>query len=130
MSGLSTLPLNGEALQVKREFIMAARIEERFGPLRPLIARLGDGNMSMTEIADLYEIALASRDNPPAREAIEAHIIKAGVAGALAPLAELVSALFIGHERFEQMREARAKEGTISGANGADPMTAASRGAT
>jgi len=128
VSGLSTLEIGGASLQVRREFSLAARIEERFGPLRSLIDRMGRGEITMREIADLYEIALAGQSDPPARDRIEAHVVKAGVAAACAPLAELVSALFIGHERFEAMRKQRAQAG--NGAISPDPMMAASRGAS
>ena len=124
MSGISTVEIDGRELQVRREFAIAARIEERFGPLAALIERMQKLHLTLREIADLYEIALAGHDNPPDRDVIERHVMKSGAARACAPLVNLVSALFLGEERFEAMRR---REEARNGA--ADPTTAASRGA-
>ncbi len=87
---------------VRRSFDLMRRLEAGFGPLHNLQNRLWAYNITADELVKLYCLALEDqrfKDVLPDRKEVMAHIWKIGVQRACAPMAMLVSCLFVGNDR-------------------------------
>jgi hypothetical protein len=111
---------------VRRELGTLRAVEERFGPLSPLIDRLEAYNVTAVEIVDLYACLLKGEADRPSPTLIAEHVVEAGVVQAVrAPHAFLMAA-WLGDAGWQAMTEAAAQR-LKGGEEKADPL---SRGAT
>lgn len=95
----SEVPVGKWRLWVRRDLDLWRRIEQRFGALDPLEARLRTCALTLAELTDLYQIALARQSEKFSADAIGDHIVKVGITQASLPMQMLVLALGFGNEK-------------------------------
>lgn len=121
------IEINGRTYYVRREFDLAARIEQRCGPLSDILREIREGNrevcrMPVVKIADVMEETLRGQLS---RREIEEWIVHVGPLRAMVPIAMLVMNFFLGDERFQQRLDAQRRDEEEAGKD-LDPRKAAS----
>ncbi len=116
----------GKSWRVRRELELALRLEERFGALGPLLARLRAGDVPIAGLADLLEEILAGQDGAPVAAELRAWVFEQGSLTAIDACLAVVASLFVGAET-AAAAEVDAEEG--AGEPIVDPPRASSAGA-
>lgn len=93
------LDAGGRRYLVRSSFDLVRRIESAFGPLRDFSRRVATQSVTAAELADLYGIALADDPRVPAREDVEAHVMRVGIVRAAGAVLPLLLNLFAGNEK-------------------------------
>jgi hypothetical protein len=108
----SEIVVSGVSFWIRRDLALARRLEQQFGPLVDLSARLLSYRVTTDEIVSLYDLVLRGVPGRPERAGIEAHVFEVGVQRSLEPVTKLVLALFIGAESAAKIgqREAGREE--------------------
>lgn len=112
------LDVGGDLYWVRRDFDLIRRVEQAFGPLADLDAKLRRCGLTGDELVRLMGIALKDQASRPPDEDLREHVAEAGIREASDQLALLVLHLFSGHKRAVAWLEAEAKR--AAGANGED----------
>jgi len=124
------LEIGGDLYWVRRDFDLMRRIEQAFGPLTELDAKLRVCALTGDDLVRLTSIALKAQASRPPDDDIREHVLEVGVRDASDQLALLVLHLFSGHKRAVAWLEAEAKRDAAmaeeGGAAAEDPPTAAS----
>lgn len=111
---------------MRRELELALRLEERFGALGPLVARLRASDVPIAGLADLLEEILHGQNGAPAAGALRDWIFEEGSLTAADACLAVVASLFVGAETAAAV-QADAEEG--EGEPIVDPPPVSSAGA-
>ncbi len=124
----SRIEVCGRAFTVRRSHDLALRLEERFGPIGPLLERARSLRLGMADIRDLLAELLAGQRDAPAAAELDAWIFQAGVQRAAIPAVKVTMALFIGCAEADRLEAQEDDEDEEAGEPIADPPRASSAG--
>lgn len=99
----SEIRLGRWRLWVRRDLDLWRRIEQAFGALDPLEARLRACALTLDELTTLYRIALARQGQAVTDAAIGENIVRVGLVEASLPLQMLVMALGLGNVKCAEL---------------------------
>ncbi|RIV86676.1 gene transfer agent family protein [Aurantiacibacter zhengii] len=93
--GETALVVAGQVRVLRPTFSALVAAEEELGPLFALVERASEGQLRLAEIAGLFWHCCAERERVP-REAVGEAVMALGLAGASAPLRELLKQILQG----------------------------------
>lgn len=103
------IEVGGDLYWVRRDFDLIRRVEQAFGPLGELDAKLRRRGLTAEDLVRLFGIALKAQASRPDDDEVRAHVVDAGISEASDQLAVLMLHLFAGHRRTIKWLEAEAK---------------------
>lgn len=113
------IEIGGDVYWVRREFDLIRRVEQAFGPLGELDAKLRRHALTAEDMVKLYGIALKAQVSRPSDDDVRAHIVDVGIREVSEQLAMLIVHLFAGHRRTVKWLEAEARK--VEGEEADDP---------
>lgn len=94
----SRITVCGRAWRVRRELELAQRIEERFGAIAPLLARLRGADVPIAGLAALLAEILSGQQGAPKESELAQLIFEEGCLVAVEACQEVVASLLTGAE--------------------------------
>ncbi|RKF20579.1 gene transfer agent family protein [Altericroceibacterium spongiae] len=95
LRGEAVLTVHGTPHRLRPSFAALVAAEEELGPLFALVERAGAGELRLSEMACLFWHCLTER-NTVTREAVGEAVLALGLAGAAAPLRQVLGQILQG----------------------------------